>query len=284
MLYNDKKMKYVRMTLKYIWKNFPRLLLSIAPLTVLTVFFLHPANVFVFNPIFSPEALDGFGSIFRWLFRIDAQLWYMYPVVVVVHLLTACYLIAIIEKDFKVGRLSVRSPIHNINNTFPPVFKGYFLLVVTANVAKILWVCLLTLISFIMTSIGAGVLAVNVTLAVLTFLVFVLFILFFRALPMSVATMLLYGYGYRESYSVTIKFLNHKNNAYSVIAILFGVLVMFGAEYIMVLVSASEIVYYVVDAIIFSFFTVYICVFVMTAVYDITGVERRDLKPKWGGN
>ncbi|MDR0426536.1 MAG: hypothetical protein LBH24_05115 [Clostridiales bacterium] len=275
-------MLYIRMTLKYCVKNFPRLILAAAPLVVAAAFLLNPVNVFVYGERFAPEGLDGFRHIFFWLFRREiVGRWYQYAIAFVLHFLTCCFLIAIVEKDFKVGRLSVRSPFYSINNTFPPVFKTYLVVFVAVLLFKSLLMCVLTLFSTIFLSAGMSLFYSDVILAAAAFLLCFFFVILLRTVFLTVGTMLLYGYGFRESYGVTLKFCVKKKGFYVAASLALPLLTQFALDYLMALTGAPDIVYYFVDALLLGLGTIYVCVTVMTAVYDITGIERRDMRPAY---
>lgn len=270
-------MKYAIPTLKYIVRNFPRLLLGIAPVTVAAVFFLHPINTFVYNPSAVPAGLKDFPALFFWQFRSEiSSRWYLHIAFAVIHLLTCCYLTAIVEKDFKVGRLSVRSPLYNINNTFPPVAKAYFVIGTTFFVYKLLLTCIFTLISYVLLSAGVAVLYSDIVIATLALILFFVYVGFSHSLFLAPVTMLIYGYTFRESFGVTIKLGDKSQNLSVIIGLAAPFIIQFIVCYLMAVLPTPNIVYRVVEAVLLSLISLYIVVYSLVTGYSISGVPRRD--------
>lgn len=279
MVYNI-KMKYVKATVIYLFSHFPRLIvLSVLPAAVVSIF-MNPQGFGLFLPVNALSEVESFSDVFFLVFDRNLIMKWPYMILVGLLLLALCisYTMGIVEKHFRVGKLSLRQPFTNINNCFITVFKTFGLLVVIYIVYRILLVCLLTLLVFVLGSFSVAAVWTSVVIAVISTVGFIFLLVLVRPIMFTAATMLVYGYSFKDAFSVALKLGETEGRTaldiglilpFAVYLTVSALLAVFGAPYI-----ALAVVHTVLIAILLQYVTVY----VLVAMFSLSGIERRDVR------
>lgn len=268
-------MKYLKKTFSYLKKNFwLPVAVMIAP-AVVACFLSTPYWEVSFVSAFdmSNMSVKATGHI---MFGDSWQ--FIWPVVVIAvfQIAGTTLIMSAVDKHFKTGKLSLRMPLRLINNTVFPITAG----VVVMCAFSILW----RLAEFGLTSLaqvvcGAFDFVPQATVAVIGILVVVLF--FFHVLittPMLfwAPTMFIYGYGFRDAAATSFKMISGKK----VFRGLFVPLSVCAAVQMLVgFLNPYYAVACVVNFIVFLATNVFVPVYVMVSFYEISGLDRRDVKP-----
>ena len=278
-MYNN-VVKYVKMTSKYLISHIFRLLaLSIIPAAVVA-FFMQPEGVGLIIPTTAVSGVEKFSDIFFLVFKREliTRYPYMIPVGLVLMLLCISYTMGIEEKHFKTGKLSFRQPLSTLNNCVPPVFKVFTLLALIYVVYKILVVCVLTLFVFVLENLGAASLWVSVVVGILSAIGFIALLVSVRPLMFASATMLVYGYSFKDAISSAIG-LNGADEKTSLnFALIFPFIIYLVVSSLMVGLSVPVLAQEIVNSVMIALIMQYVTTYVLVAMFELSGIERRDCK------
>lgn len=278
-------MKYVASTIKYVFAHFlPLMLLAALPAIDIVVLF-EPNGFGLLAPWSFPEGVK-FLDVFFLVFNRETVTVYPYLFPVVLLILTACvsYSLGVVDKHFRVGKFTLRSPFAVINDCFLPTGIMILLLAAIYLVAKFLIVCVFSLLSFIMGRIGLPIVAIGFVLTVIGVVAVIGVILISVPLMYTSATMLVYGYSFTEAFGVALK-LGSKEKKKAVDFGIVGAFMIYtiliaAIDALPVTAAASIPISFVLTA----FLIQYSCVFVMVSFFDLSGIERRDVKNnRYGG-
>ncbi|MBO5215205.1 MAG: hypothetical protein J6B79_03365 [Clostridia bacterium] len=275
-----KIMKYAKMTLEYLYKNFLRMFcVAIVPAIVI-VFFLQPKG---FGILFTVEDLAGvetFLDIFFLAFNKNLFTQYPYMIVVGLGLLLTCvcYTMGMLERHFKTGKLSLRNPFSMMNNAFIPALIVLSLLFAVYMIFKFLIVCVLSLHALIFNSLGMPYLAMSIIVGALGIVGFGFTLKICRPIMLSSATMLIYGYTFKDAMGVTVKMGDKQSVKEIDLALLLPFAIYMLIRVLGVAVGINEIVAEIILSVVTVFLLQYATTLIFVAFFDLTGIERRDLK------
>ncbi len=278
-------MKYVTSTIKYLFAHFfPLMLLAALPATGIVVL-LEPNGFGLLAPWSFPEGVK-FLDVFFLVFNREIVTVYPYLFPVVLLVLTACvsYSLGVVDKHFRVGKFTLRSPFAAINDCFLPTGIMIVLLAAIYLIAKFLLVCLFALLSYLLVKIGLPIVAIGFILTVTAIVAVVGVILISIPLMYTSATMLVYGYTFKEAFGVALKIGSKETRK----AIDVGIAGAFLAYTIIIaaidalsLPAAASVP---INVILTAFLIQFSCVFVMVSFFDLSGIERRDLADRRYGD
>lgn len=203
---------------------------------------------------------------------------YIWPVVVIsiVQIVGATLIMSAVDKHFRTGKLSIRMPMRLLNNTIFPITVG----VVVMCVISILWrFALFGLVALAQVVARAFGFPPEVTLVIISLLAVVLF--FFHVLVITpilfwAPTMFIYGYRFRDAAATSFKLLSGKKVFRG---LLLPLIVCAAIQILVGFVNQYYAVSVVVNFLIFLATNVYASVYVMITFYEISGLDRRDIKP-----
>lgn len=276
MLYN-KCVKYIKESFSYLFKHFPRTFVLVIVPSFLVCFFMQTSDV-TFGSFFAEfKQMRTFYDVFISVFNVNMLThWYMIPVCFLAMLLGFSYLLNMIEKHFRTGRLTLRHPAAQINNTFTSVLFCLFLLCALYALYSILAVCVISLIVTVANYFSLHAAFTFVLVAVLyIFSLSGIFILF-RYILFVCVTMLVYGYYFKDALSVVMKIGNRETHAQLNFALLLPLMMYRLTNALVLLLPLVHIVQSVISAIIMSITLQYTAVFMLVAMFDVSGIERRD--------
>lgn len=268
------------MTSKYLFPHILRLLtLAIAPAAVVA-FFMQPAGFGLIIPTEAVSGIEKFSDIFFLVFKREliTRYPYMIPVGLILMLLCISYTMGMEERHFKTGKLTFRQPFSTLNNCVPPVIKVFSLLVVIYVVYKILVVCVLTLFVFVLENLGAAPLWVTVVVGILSALGFIALLVIVRPLMFTSATMLVYGYSFKDAFSAAIGLDGAGDKMALNFALIFPFLIYLVVSTVMVGLTVPTLVQSIVNSVLIALMMQYVTTYVLVAMFELSGIERRDCK------
>ena len=272
-------MKYVKATLRYLFAHFPKLMAIAAVPAAVVAFFMQPQGFGLVLTVKQLEAVESFSDVFFLVFSRNLILRWPYMIFVALLLIMLCisYTMGVVEKHFRVGKFSLRQPFSNINNCFVSVFKVFSLLVVIYIVYKFLLVCVLTLFTYVLGNFYVADVVIAVVMAVISLAGFLFLLILLRPIIYAAATMLVYGYYFKDALGVAIK-ITEKDRLELNIALIFPFAVYFTVSLLLIILSAHWIVLVVVHTLLIAVLLQYVTVYVLIAMFELSGIERRDVR------
>ena len=272
-------MKYVKATLRYFFAHFPKLMaIAIIP-AVVVAFFMEPQGFGLVLTVSQLEAVQSFSDVFFLVFSRNLITRWPYMIFVSLLLILLCisYTMGVVEKHFRVGKFSLRQPFSNINNCFASAFKVFALLVVIYIVYKFLLVCVLTLLTYVLDNFYVADVAIAVVMAIASLAGFLFLLVLVRPIIFAAATMLVYGYYFKDALSAAIK-IAEKDRLELNIALIFPFAVYFTVSSLLVILNAPWIVLCLVHTLLIAILVQYVTVYVLIAMFELSGIERRDVR------
>ena len=271
-------MKYVASTIKYVFAHFfPLMLLAIIPAVGIVVL-LEPNGFGLLAPWMLTERIS-FSDVFFLVFNREIVTVYPYLFPVVLLILTACvsYSLGVVDKHFRVGKFTLRSPFAAINDCFLPTAIMILLLAIIYLIAKFLLVCVFSLLSYLLVKIGLPIVAIGFFLTLIAIFAVVGVILISVPLMYTTTTMLVYGYSFTVSFGVALKIGSKEQrkgiNAGITLAFLVYTIIIAAIDAF----PLSAAISIPINVILTAFLIQFSCVFVMVSFFDMSGIERRDL-------
>lgn len=273
-------MKYVKMTLEYLYKNFLRMFsVAIVP-AIIIAFFMQPKGFGILFTVEDLSRVEYFLDIFFLAFNKNLFLQYPYMIVVGlgVILTCICYTMGMLERHFKTGKLSLRRPFSMMNNAFIPALIVLSLLFAVYMVFKLLIVCVLTLHVLIFSSLNMSYFAMTIIIGIIGIVGFVFVLKICCPIMLSGATMLIYGYTFKDAIGVTVK-MDEKQSVKEInLALLLPFVIYMLIRVLGVALGINEIIAGIILSVVTAFLFQYVITLMFVVFFDLTGIERRDLK------
>lgn len=264
------------MTFSYLKKHFLLPTLAMLIPAIAACFLYTPYWEVSFVAHFDFEPYRSAGETFAILFGDSWQ--YVWPVIVVAVLQTvgASIIMSAIDRHFRTGMLSMKSPVRLINISIFPIAIGVALMSLVAIVLRFL---LFGSISLVQTIFGAMSAASGVALAVMSAIavsVFFLHVLIVIPMLMWAPVMFIYGYKFRDAAALSFKLISGKKLYWG---LFLPMLICAGIQLLIGFLQVHAAISCAVGFVIFLFTNVYATVYTMIAFYDISDLERRDIAP-----
>lgn len=273
-------MKYVKMTLEYLYKNFLRMFsVAIVP-AIIIAFFMQPKGFGILFTVEDLSRVEYFSDILFLAFNKNLFLQYPYMIVVGlgVILTCVCYTMGMLERHFKTGKLSLRRPFSMMNNAFIPALIVLSLLFAVYMVFKLLIVCVLTLHVLIFSSLNMSYFAMTIIIGIIGIVGFVFVLKICCPIMLSGATMLIYGYTFKDAIGVTVK-MDEKQSVKEInLALLLPFVIYMLIRVLGVALGINEIIAEIILSVVTAFLFQYVITLMFVVFFDLTGIERRDLK------
>lgn len=277
MIYN-RRVKFIGRTFAYLKKSFWLLAAVIAVPSVAACFLSTPYWEVSFvaaidNPLM--RVSDTFALIF-------GDSWhYLWPVIVVsaVQIFASAFAMSAIDRHFRTGRLSLRSPWRLVNNSVFPMFLGVLIMCVISVVLRFVLFGLVTLVQAIA---GAAGMISGATLTIIAAIAVGLFVVHVIAItPMLYLTpiMFIYGYKFRDAAGMSFKLIAGKK---IFVGLLLPLTLCAGIQLLVGFIGVHSSITIACNFIVFLVTNVYVIAYVAVTFYEISGLERRDVKPYAG--
>lgn len=270
-------MRFVTETFKYWKKSFFLLALIAAVPAIALGLFFRPLTELTFIGAFAETDIRSIKQVFEAIFEGGYRRIWPLPVAFVALVLSVSLGLSVIEKHFRTGQLRVKAPLKEINNSVFPVLINMLILTGIVILWKLILAGVVALTHFIMQRGGPPGAANIVVTAVFSVGLFVL--VCFLAIPIILWTpiMLVYGYSFLDACMASVKLVSgHTGNLLIGIMLPFTVVTI--AEYLLFYLRLPSFVSIIVNCVLYLLLIVYFITFAMTAVFDLSKMERRDVK------
>ena len=250
-------MTYVSKTFSYLVKSL-RLLVPIALLPALLLgMFSKPMSFITFIPSYGATDVKSFGDI-AWLIFDKYSF----------------------EKHFRIGKLMLKAPVQDVNSSLFPTLKTLAVMAGIYLAWKFVLTGIATLLHFIIS--GQGVPS-HINIAVLAVIIAALFLFsLYLCLPSILWSplMLTFGYSFVDAFIEAPK-LTGKAAFKLLTALIFPfaivILLQCVVEFLPLHIAAVK----AIATVEYLFLIVYIVSFMMVAAFDLTGLDRRDIKKSY---
>lgn len=264
-------MKYVKLSLGYVFKNFLYIfLLAIVP----TAYFgglLSPFKTFEFMTNYPKITVNNFGDIFYAL--IDFKILPIILLVLGIAVLSIFVSLAIgqMENHMRSGKLNYKNMYQYLNNNILVVITNLAIIFLVWFVLQFLLSGLIMLLHLVCSGIGSQPTAVNIVIAiVLCVIKFILFVGIASIMFLTIPNMLISGYPTKQAISNSIKLMN--KNMFSFI---FAMIVPFVFIIPLACLLKGSLVYITnIFGVLILF--IYYTALSMTAYFDLSNINRYD--------
>ncbi len=225
---------------------------------------------FDYNPYFRA------GATFALVFDDSWQ--FLWPIVLIstLQVVASALIMSSIDRHFRTGKLSLRSPWRMINNSIFPIAIGVVVMSVLSVVLRFLLFGLVSLSQAICHAIGASTGAALTVISVVAVALFVLHALIVMPMLFWAPIMFIYGYKFRDAAALSFKLISGKKIFGG---LLLPMMVCAGVQMLMGFLQVSAWAICLTSFFVFLFTNVYATVYTMITFYSVSDLERRDVKP-----
>ena len=264
------------MTFSYLKKNFLLPVLAMLIPSVAACFLYTPYWEVSFVAAFDFNPYRRAGETFWILFGDSWQ--YVWPVVLVAALqvVGAAIIMSAMDRHFRTGNLSFKSPWRLINISVFPMAVGVALMSAVAILARFLTFGLVSLVQAIFGAMSAAPGTVLAFISAIAVGVFVLHIFALLPMLMWAPVMFIYGYKFRDAAAMSFKLIAGKKLFWS---LFLPMLICAGVQLLVGFLHVHAAIACAVSFVVFLFTNVYTTVYTMIVFYDISGLDRRDIEP-----
>lgn len=220
---------------------------------------------------------DPYASVKETFFIIFGDSWlYLWPIVLVsiLQAVSASLVMSAIDKHFRTGKLTLRSPTRLLNYSIGPLAVG----IAVMSVVSIIWrFVLFGLVSLVQVTSGAIGLNAGATLAIICVLalaLFVVHVLIITPVLYWAPIMFIYGYRLRDAAALSFKLISGKR---LFMGLLLPMLPCVGIEMLIGFLKVHTAISCAVGGAVFLFTNIYIVVYVILSFYRISDLDRRDI-------
>ncbi len=251
------------------------MLVMLVPATV-ACFIYSPYDELTFIASFDYKAYIPIGRTFNLMF---GESWkFVWPVVVigVFQVVASSLAMSAIDRHFRTGKLSLRSPARLLNYSIFPLAVCVAIMCVTAIVLRFVLFGLVGLVQVSFKAMGVNESVAFAVICVLAVAVFIVHVLVITPMLFWQPAMFIYGYKFRDAAASSIKLMSGKK-LYR--GILFPLLIVATVQLIFAFLNLHQSVTYIVGFVTFLITNVYVVVYVIVSFYTISDLDRRDLMP-----
>ena len=264
------------MTFSYLKKNFLLPVLAMLIPAVAACFLYTPYWEVSFVAAFDADPYRRASETFLILFGDSWQ--YVWPVILVAvtQVVGAALIVSAMDRHFRTGKLSFKSPWQLINISVFPMAIGVALMSAVSILARLL---MFGLVSLVQVTFGAMSAAPGMVLAVISAIavgVFFLHVLALLPMLMWTPVMFIYGYKFRDAAAMSYKMIAGKKLFWS---LFLPMLLCAGVQLLVGFLQVHLAIAVAVSFVIFLFTNVYTTVYTMIVFYDISDLDRRDIQP-----
>ncbi|MCH5153908.1 MAG: hypothetical protein J1F71_01715 [Clostridiales bacterium] len=264
------------MTFSYLKKNFLLPVLAMLIPAVAACFLYTPYWEVSFVAAFDADPYRRASETFLILFGDSWQ--YVWPVILVAvtQVVGAALIVSAMDRHFRTGKLSFKSPWQLINISVFPMAIGVALMSAVSILVRLL---MFGLVSLVQVTFGAMSAAPGMVLAVISAIavgVFFLHVLALLPMLMWTPVMFIYGYKFRDAAAMSYKMIAGKKLFWS---LFLPMLLCAGVQLLVGFLQVHLAIAVAVSFVIFLFTNVYTTVYTMIVFYDISDLDRRDIQP-----
>ncbi len=201
---------------------------------------------------------------------------YVLPIALLLVTVSMSYQVGMVDRHFRTGRLSLRNPLSLMNNCFVPILAAFLILVVIYLLFKIILVCVLSLLTLILGSFKVGEIIIAVAMGAISMVGFCFLLVAVRPIMFTAANMLVYGYSFKDAFGVTLKLGESADRFQLNVALLFPFLCYILTGALLTVIGVGVLVQAIVHTIIIALLITYVTTYIMVAMFDLSGIERRD--------
>ena len=264
------------MTFSYLKKNFMLPVLAMLIPAVAACFLYTPYWEVSFVAAFDFDPYRRASETFWILFGDSWQ--YVWPVVLVaaIQIVGAAIIMSAMDRHFRTGSLSFKSPWRLINISIFPMAVDVALMSAVAILARLLMFGLVSLVQVMFGAMSAAPGTVLAFISAIAVGVFVLHIFALLPMLMWAPVMFIYGYKFRDAAAMSYKMIAGKKLFWS---LFLPMMICAGIQLLVGFLQVHAAIACAVSFVIFLFTNVYTTVFTMIVFYDISGLDRRDIQP-----
>ncbi len=267
-------MKYISQTFSYLKKNFPLILLAMIVPSIAACFLSTPFWEVSFVSGYDYDPFIPFGKLFGIVF--DDYWKYVWPVVLIsaLQIASSSLVMSAVDRHFRTGKLSLKSPFRLMNISIFPVFLGVIIMCAVGIVWRFV---LYGLVALVQTIAAAATLNAGATLAIISVLavgLFIVHLLIITPMMYWAPLMFVYGYGLRDAAAYSFKMISGKK-IYT--GLFIPLIACAGIQLLMGFLGAHIAVDIAVNFVVYLFTNTYVTVYIIVSFYNLSDLDRRDV-------
>lgn len=223
---------------------------------------------------FNYQPYVSIGDTFRIMFGDSWQ--YVWPVVVIsiFQILASSIVMSAIDRHFRTGRLSLRSPGRLLNYSIFAITVGVIAMCIVSIIERFVLFGITILLQTIFMAAGVSVSAALSVISIVAVLMFVLHVLIITPILYWAPAMFVYGYRFRDAAAASIKLISGKKLFSGIVIPLIPCV---GIQLLVGFLNSPDWALCLTGFFLFLFTNLYITVYVILSFYHISDLARRDV-------
>lgn len=185
-------------------------------------------------------------------------------------------LISAVDRHFRTGLLSLKTPARLLNYSVFPIFVSFAVMCLVSIVERFVLFGLVMLVQVIFKAASFGSVAGIAVISAIAVGLFFAHILIITPMLYWAPVMFVYGYRFRDAAAASFKLLTRQKVQRG---IFFPLVICAGLQLLVGFLQVHPAISCTVNFVVFLFTNVYLCVYVILSFYKICKLERRDVLP-----
>ena len=240
------------------------------------------AACFLSTPYWEVSFVTGFNynpyiSIRQTFALMFGDAWkYLWPVIVIsiLQILGASLVMSAIDRHFRTGSLSFKSPFRLINYSVFALLVSILTISIISIILRFILFGLVILVQAILIAAGVGRTVALVIISIIAVAMFVVHVLIITHILYWAPVMFIYGYRFRDAAAASFKLTSGKK---LFTGIFLPLLLCAGIQLIVGFLQVPMWATRITNFVLFLFTNVYVTVYVILSFYQISGLDRRDV-------
>ena len=203
---------------------------------------------------------------------------FVWPVVLIsiFQVVGASLIMSAIDRHFRTGTLSLKSPMRLLNYSIFPIALGVIVMCLVSILLRFVLFGLVMLVQFTFSAMHAQASAALAAISVISIGMFAVHVLIITSMLYWAPSMFIYGYKFRDAVASSIKLISGKKLFVGLmLPMTFCAMIQLLVGFLHVHIAIACVVGFIV----YLFTNVYSTVYVILSFYMISGLERRDVLP-----
>lgn len=203
---------------------------------------------------------------------------FVWPVVLIsiFQVVGASLIMSAIDRHFRTGTLSLKSPMRLLNYSIFPIALGVIVMCLVSILLRFVLFGLVMLVQFAFATIHAQASAALAVISLISIGMFAVHVLIITSMLYWAPSMFIYGYKFRDAVASSIKLISGKK---LFVGLMLPMTFCAMSRLLVGFLHVHIAIACVIGFIVYLFTNVYTTVYVILSFYMISGLERRDILP-----
>ena len=269
-------MNYWAQTFAYLKKHFWLPLVVMLVPAVAACLLSTPYYEVSFVAAFDYDPYRSIGETFAIIFGDSWRHGWRVVIISALQVLGSSLVISAVDRHFRTGLLSLKTPIRLLNYSIFPIFISFAVMCMVSIVERFVLFGLVMLVQVIFKAASFGAVAGLAVISLIAVALFLAHVIIITSMMYWAPVMFVYGYRFRDAAAASFKLLARQKAHRGIV---FPLVICAGLQLLVGFLQVHPAISCAVNFVVFMFTNVYVCVYVILSFYKICKLERRDVLP-----